>query len=518
MSALSRTSSEDSASPSNSTYKPAVSERWIPSQRCVCADLPGAVPYCTGPMCHFCFPVLPYAYISNGKRNLFRWKRPAFFFFSDKTFPVSASPSTNHSTVPTHVLPSLPSPPARSGTSGASLAPERPASMVVSDVGRDHAMVTNLLEAVARGRASFAISLPTESLSASEGGPRVGHGVGIGVAARSEGSAGGGGSDGLAIGARGAAGGSETPRVPPRPSAAIPVGAAEGVPPTAGTTTPLSPNRKKTAASSRQPQPPGVGAKTTPSEGPRSTRVIFQAGEPGAGLSAGAGAMDAGSGTGGSKRDDSTPGEGALPTTKYRSARSVDADIMGAMVASVRPRDDDIAVTDTADRGVGAGVVGARRAAPTSALAPAANDGRNVYGPEIEWGLSAADGGEAAAAAASDGVAIAAVLGALEDAKEGGMRLSQLGRAAAAACRARAARKSASRRRDGAGEVEAKQELLELMGRVLRSPEVFCVCDAEDVRSVRAVRQALRTRRRTLTISVLMAVSGRREKMFSTHN
>ncbi|CAN0309802.1 unnamed protein product [Pylaiella littoralis] len=374
------------------------------------------------------------------------------------------------------------SPPARSGTSGASLAPERPASMVVSDVGRDHAMVTNLLEAVARGRASFAISLPTESLSASEGGPRVGHGVGIGVAARSEGSAGGGGSDGLAIGARGAAGGSETPRVPPRPSAAIPVGAAEGVPPTAGTTTPLSPNRKKTAASSRQPQPPGVGAKTTPSEGPRSTRVIFQAGEPGAGLSAGAGAMDAGSGTGGSKRDDSTPGEGALPTTKYRSARSVDADIMGAMVASVRPRDDDIAVTDTADGGVGAGVVGARRAAPASALAPAANDGRNVYGPEMEWGLSAADGGEAAAAAASDGVAIAAVLGALEDAKEGGMRLSQLGRAAAAACRARAARKSAPRRRDGAGEVEAKQELLELMGRVLRSPEVFCVCDAEDVR------------------------------------
>lgn len=365
--------------------------------------------------------------------------------------------------------------------------------MAVSDIGRDHAMVTNLLEAIARGRASFAISLPAETLGASEGGPRAGHGIGIGVAAHSESS-----SDGLAVSVRGV-GGSEQLPVPTRPSAAISAGAAEGTPSAAGMAAPSTTGRESVAGS-LQPQPPCAGAQTTPSEGTPSTGVTFQADQPGAEggslvgrLSAGVGGVDARTGTSGSKSDGSTPGGGGLTVTKYRSARSVDADIMATMVASVRPRNDD----NTADHGSGAGVVGSPDATPSSALAAPAKGGRDVYGPEVEWGLSEAEGGRAGAGAgadAGDGVTITAVLGALKDNKEGGMRLSQLGRAAAAACRARAARKSAARGRGDAGQTETKQELFEFMGRVLRSPKVFCVCDAEDVRFVRAMRQALRDR------------------------
>lgn len=423
--------------------------------------------------------------------------RPLSFLFFEGIFAVGASPSNDPSPTPSRVLLLLASPPPGSGVSDASVTPARPASMAVSAIGRDHAMVTNLLEAVARGRASFAISLPTEILEASEGGPRVGQDAGIGVPGLSvSGSGSGSGSDGLSNSVRGS-GSSEQLSVPTRASAATSGGLAEGIPLPAGTTPP-SLTGGTTAAGSRQPPPlpppPRVGAGTTPSEGPPSTGVTFQVGEPGAdgkslagGLSAGAGGVGTGTGVSGGKSDGSTTGGGALTVTKYRSARSIDADIMATMVASVRPWDDNAA----ADGIGGACVVGASHAAPTSVLITAAKDGRDVYGPEMEWGTSAARGGTTGAGAgANDGVVITTVLRAMQGTK-GGLRLSQLGRAVAAACRARPARKSATRGRDDAGQVDAKQELLRFIGGLLRSAEVFCVCDAVDVRFVCTMWQAL---------------------------
>lgn len=294
-------------------------------------------------------------------------------------------------------------------------------------------MVSNLLESVVSGRASFAVGIPAARPTALEGGVDVGGmGIDVGVPGVGGGSSGGGGGSGLAGDA-------------PAPAAGTPPLSSSGV-----------------AAVAAAAAPPRPGAETAVKGG--------QPAKPSGGNEAAQGTVVAGPAAGGNKKDGGTSGlqESVTTATRYRSARCIDADIMATIDAEVKPRDD--------------GVVSA---APANAVE--GGGGRDVYAPEMGWGSAAAS--EGAAPAEDDGVATSAVVEALKKAGKEGMTLSQLWGAARLATAA-TVRSTA----ETAGESERRQQwrrLLGVIGCVLRSSEVLCVCGAKDVRFVVCLLQGI---------------------------
>ena len=301
-------------------------------------------------------------------------------------------------------------------------------------------MLAKLLEAVVRGRATFAVKSPPGSLTTPEGGGAAAIG-GVGVAARTGGSGGGSGS-GAATGS-GTAGGA-----PSAPSSAGASTSASITAPRGGNLASSSSTGKASAA--RVDRPGGVDS-------------------GGGGDNAKRGGPSSAGGEQQQQQQHPQQQEGGVvcTTSRYRSSKSIDGDIMATVVAEARPRG-----------GSGsAGMGGGDTSSPS-----AGKDGRDVYGPEMGWGLANLGGGGGGGGGEEEGMidgiagssAAAVVVGALKDAKDKGMRLSELRRAAFRAMSAAAA----------AGAGQGGEDLLAVIGRVVRSSAVVCVCDAEDVRLV----------------------------------
>ena len=302
-------------------------------------------------------------------------------------------------------------------------------------------MLAKLLEAVVRGRATFAVKSHPGSLTTPEGGGAAAIG-GVGVAARTGGSGGGSGS-GAATGS-GTAGGA-----PPAPSSAGASTSASITAPRGGDLASSSSTGKASAA--RVDRPGGVDS------------------GGGGGDNAKRGGPSSAGGEQQQQQQHPQQQEGGVvcTTSRYRSSKSIDGDIMATVVAEARPRG-----------GSGsAGMGGGDTSSPS-----AGKDGRDVYGPEMGWGLANLGGGGGGGGGEEEGMidgiagssAAAVVVGALKDAKDKGMRLSELRRAAFRAMSAAAT--------PGAG--QGGEDLLAVIGRVVRSSAVVCVCDAEDVRLV----------------------------------
>lgn len=334
-------------------------------------------------------------------------------------------------------------------------------------------MMAKLLDAVARGTAMFEVKPPPGSLGTPEGGTAA---IGVGVGARAGGGSNTSTATGSGSGSVGVAAGTPTAGSAPAPS------------PTTGV-----PSDVDAACTTTAPRADGVASST-------GGASPLQVGRPGggtveAGLSGGGSTMAAAAGvvsiagtTGrvdsGGGGDNETRGgpssagggqqqEGVIcRTSRYRASKSIDGDILSTVVAEARARG--------AGTGGGAGASGGDSPSPA-----AGKDGRDVHGPEMEWGLASTGGagGSGEEEGASDGSAgpsiAALVLRALQDAKEEGMRLPELRRVAL-----RAAGASADGRQ--------ADDLQAVMGRVLRSSAVVCVCDAEDVRLVAEARRGTR--------------------------
>ncbi|CAM9966763.1 unnamed protein product [Ectocarpus sp. 13 AM-2016] len=319
----------------------------------------------------------------------------------------------------------------------------RPASLAVKDIGGNRTMVSNLLESVVSGRASFAVGIPASRPTALEVGVSV-DGMGKGDGVRNV----GGGSGSATDAAAGAA-------VPP----ATRVGktASDAAASAAGTPPPSSSGAAVAAAAAAAAAPPRLGAEAAVAGGLPA--------KPGGGNEAEKGTVVAGPAAGGNKKDSGASGlqESVATATRYRSARCIDADIMATVDAEVKPRDD-----------------GGVSAEPWPAHAVEGGGGRDVYAPEMGWGSTATS--EGAAPAEDDGVATSAVVEVLKMAGKEGMTLSQLWGAARRAETATVRSTAAT-----AGESEGQQEwrrLRGVIGCVLRSSGVLCVCSAEDVRYV----------------------------------
>ncbi|CAM9402874.1 unnamed protein product [Ectocarpus sp. 4 AP-2014] len=331
----------------------------------------------------------------------------------------------------------------------------RPASLAVKDIGGNRTMVSNLLESVVSGRASFAVGIPASRPTALEVGVSV-NGMGMGDEVRDvgggsgsgsgSGSGGGGGSGSATDAAAGAA----VPRATRVGKTASDAAAAA-----AGTPPPLSSGAAVAAAAAAAP--PRLAAETAVTGGHPA--------KPGGGNEAAQGTVVAGPAAGGNKKDSGGSGlqESVATATRYRSARCIDADIMATVDAKVKPRDD-----------------GGVSAEPWPAHAVEGGSGRDVYAPEMGWGSTATS--EGAAPAEEDGVATSAVVEVLKKAGKEGMTLSQLWGAARRA-------KTATVRSTGATAEESERQqqwrrLRGVIGCVLRSRGVLCVCGAEDVRYV----------------------------------
>ncbi|CAM9837902.1 unnamed protein product, partial [Ectocarpus sp. 12 AP-2014] len=275
----------------------------------------------------------------------------------------------------------------------------RPASLAVKDIGGNRTMVSNLLESVVSGRASFAVGIPASRPTGLEVVVSVdGMGMGDGVrgdgggSGSGSGSGGGGGSGSATDAAAGAA-------VPP----ATRVGklASDAAAPAAGTPPPSSSGAAVAAAAAAAAAPPRLGAETAVTGGHPA--------KPGGGNEAAKGTAVAGPAAGGNKKESGASGlqESVATATRYRSARCIDADIMATVDAEVKPRDD-----------------GGVSAEPWPAHAVEGGSGRDVYTPEMGWGSTATS--EGAAPAEDDGVATSAVVEVLKKAGKEGMTLSQL--------------------------------------------------------------------------------------------
>ncbi|CAB1103033.1 unnamed protein product [Ectocarpus sp. CCAP 1310/34] len=331
----------------------------------------------------------------------------------------------------------------------------RPASLAVKDIGGNRTMVSNLLESVVSGRASFAVGIPASRPTTLELGVSIdGMGMGDGVrdvgggSGSGSGSGGGGGSGSATDAAAGAA-------VPPATS--LGKTASDAAAPAAGTPPQSSSGAAVAAVAAAAAAPPRPGAETAVVGGHPA--------KPGDGNEAAQGTVVAGPAAGGNKKDSGASGlqESVATATRYRSARCIDADIMATVDAEVRPRDD-----------------GGVSAEPWPAHAMEGGSGRDVFPPEMGWGSTATS--EGAAPAEDDGVATSAVVEALKKAGKEGMTLSQLWGAARRA-------KTVTVRSTAAttGESERQQQwrrLRGVIGCVLRSSGVLCVCGAGDVRYV----------------------------------
>lgn len=356
-------------------------------------------------------------------------------------------------------------------------------------------MVTDSLEAVLRKRASFAVKPPAWRAKYSDGGLGVGIGGGVLAFGDEDGAAGGGGGSGqsAAGGVSSGSGGGGGVSGPAEGVVSVPgAGEQAGVRAPAGST---APHEVRSAADVAGPAayfPPALGGNLAAEAAAANPTAIRsgQLGEPVAadgdsrggelGTAGGAGggreggeelARVVGGGGGGDKKDGPSGGQGVVSVTKYRSARSVDADVMSTMFAELKPRDY-VQKGNGAPHSAGAGFA-------TGTSSSRASDGREVLVPELEWGLTTeggADGDE------SDVAGAAVMVSALKETGGKGMALSELWVAARRAVRATAAavvRGGADVDRASGGEVE---RVLALVGRVLRSSEVVCVCDAKDVR------------------------------------
>eukprot|EP00903_Cladosiphon_okamuranus_P009842 g9353.t1 len=332
------------------------------------------------------------------------------------------------------------SPPPTNGPGGACLLSGHPAALPVAAIGRDRNMMAKLLEAVVRGWTKFAVKPPPAGLSTTEGVMLPA--TGVGIAARTGGGGSGSGT-GTATGAFAAG----------RAPAPSPAGADVSAPSRVGTASVTTPRGDGVASSadgasaSQAGSPAGGGGGGGGEEGLPSGRSTAEAtGSVGGG---GDNAKKGGSSSAGGGQQQQEGGV-VCTTSRYRSSKSIDGDIMATVLAEAMPR----------GGGGGGGV-------------DAGEDGRDVYGPEMDWGLATlGSGGGVEEDRVGDGsagsCAATVVLEALKSAKEEGMRLPELRRVAFRAA--------------SAADAEYGANLLAVVGRVLRNSAVVCVCDAEDVR------------------------------------